>query len=552
MMSPTRMFNAVFLCLIISFCTGCGLFKEEEKKEKAEYSPLELSENQNININLFTEPPTLDPRKANDTTSFHMTKMLFEGLTRVHAASGDPLPAAAEEIEISDDLTEYTFKLRKSFWSNGDRVTAYDFEYAWKAVLDPNAESAYAYQLYVIKNAKNAKTGIVPVDEVGVRALNATTLHVTLNHPTPYFLELISFTTYYPVHKNTAEANESWADKAGEAFVCNGPFTLTEWKHNNEITVTKNEKYWNKDSVNLNTIRLVMISDEMTELNMFEREELDWAGRPMSRLPAAAIPTLKRQGILRFKPVAGIEWYKFNTGRFPFNNLKMRKAFSYAINRKALIEKLMPENHTIATGIIPPPLSLQHEPYFGDGDIELARKLFNEALSEMGITREDLPTITLSFNAFEAHKLLSQAIQHQWRKAFNITIELQSSEWKVHLSKLRNHDYHIGRSGWSADFRDPINFLEIFKYRNDPETGGNNDTQWENENYAELLDLSASIVDPDEREEILHQAEILLIEEMPIAPIYFMTDNYVKNPKLKGVVLSSLGDIDFSWAYIAK
>lgn len=542
-----RSFFASTIAALSLLAGGC-IGKSDSSTAATEDQTIRLAENQVLRLNLYSEPPSLNPTKANDSTSFHVLKMLFEGLTRIQP-DGSPAAAIAETINVSKDLKTYTFTLRDTKWSNGDPVTAYDFEYAWKEVLNPNSQSVYAYQLYVIKNAEEAKSGQADIDTVGIKALDEKTLKVQLEYPTPYFLELTAFPTYYPIHKNLVMKTPEWANDASDNYICNGPFKLNAWQHHNEIEVVKNDNYWDANSVNLQRINMVMIGDESTELSMFENEELHWAGRPISRLPADAIPSLKENGMLNSQAVAGVEWYKFNTGRFPFNNVKMRKAFSYAINRQTIIDNLMPDYHVPATGIVPKPLNLQEEPFFQDGDAQTARTLFNEALEELGITADDLPVIHLSYNSNEAHHRLAQAIQQQWKESLGVTVDLDAAEWKVHINKMRNHDFQIGRLGWVADFRDPVNFLEVFKFKNDEEIGGNNDTQWESPTFISLLDRSASSNNAIERQKILHTAESLFMDEMPVAPIYFMTDSYVKDPNLKGAFLSGLGDVDFKWAY---
>lgn len=536
----------LFLIMTALFFSGCSRDESFEFKDNGK-KPI-LAEEQVLRLNLYTEPPTLDPGKSNDATSFHVLKMLFEGLTRIQP-DGKVKPAAAKSIEISEDLKTFRFTLRDSVWTNGDPVVADDFEYAWKRILNPDFEAPYAYQLYVVKNAEAAKQGKVSLDEIGVEAIDEKTLLVTLEKPVPYFLDLVAFSAFYPVNRNTVSKHLGWADDAQDAYVSNGAFELSSWKHNNEIEVVKNQKYWDRDSVRLEKILMMMIGDESTELSMFENGELHWAGRPISRLPADAIPALRENGSLKSHPVAAVEWYKFNTARFPFNHKKMRKAFSYAINRKEIIEKLMPDGHIVATGIVPKMLTGERKPFFSDGDKEKAKALFSEVLDEVGITKEDLPSIVLSYNSNEAHHRLAQAIQQQWNETFGIQVSLEIFEWRVYISKLRNHDFQIARLGWAADFRDPINFLEVFKYKNDLLFGGNNDTQWENIGYIAFLDRSESIIDEKERLEVLHNAERLFINEMPVAPIYFMTDNYVKKANLRGTYLSGLGDVDFKWAY---
>lgn len=500
---------------------------------------------QTINLNIESEPPSLDPRKATDLTSAIVLKMLYDGLTRL-GTNGKSRPSSAESIIISNDLKKYTFKLRNQlFWSNGDPVTAYDFEYAWKWTLTPGNNATYAYQLYVIKNGKAAKTGEVAIDEIGVHAVDDKTLIVELENPTPYFLELTSLMMFYPIHRKMDAIPDQFSQEG--TLITNGPFSMTSWKHNNEIIVKKNTAYWDASSVTLDKIRLLMVPDANTELNMFEKGELDWAGTPLSiGLPSDAIPQLKELGQLHIKAHAATYFYELNTERFPLNHQKLRKALAYAIDRKAIIENITQSNQIAATGILPTPLALQSEPYFQDNDIAGARQLFQEFLKELHMDVKDLPILTLSYNTSEGHHRIAQAIQQQWKKALGITIQLENLEWKVYLDKLKNGDFDIARMSWVADFNDPITFLNSFTYK---QTAANN-TGWENAEYTKLIGEASIESNHKKRREILNQAEKILVNEMPIIPIYYLMNCYLKNPRLQNVLLSGLGDIDFKWAYM--
>ncbi|WAA11866.1 peptide ABC transporter substrate-binding protein [Fervidibacillus halotolerans] len=501
---------------------------------------------QYLRVNIKTEPFSLHPGLANDSTSGSVLRNTFEGLTRI-GLNGEPENAMAEDIQVSEDGTVYTFTLRDAKWSNGDPVIAQDFEYAWKWALDPANESQYAYQLYYLKNGAAANEGKVSLDEVGVKAIDEKTLEVTLEQPTPYFLELTAFYTYLPVNSKIAEANPDWYKNAGEDYVSNGPFKMASWEHRTKIELVKNDQYWDKDNVKLEKIDMHMIDDENTELSMFQKGELDWAGAPFSALPTDAIPQLKKDGDLNIKPIAGVYWYKFNTEVEPFNNVKIRKAFSYAINRQAITDNILQAGQIPAMAAVPPSMFQENEDgYYKDNNLEEAKKLLQEGLEELGYKDvSELPTITISYNTSEAHQKIAQAIQDMWRKNLGVETELENEEWAVYIEKLHNGDFMIGRMGWLGDFNDPINFLELFREKD----GGNNDTRWENAEFKQLLLDSQEERDPDVRMQMLKQAEEIFIDEMPVAPIYFYTNAWLQPDNLKDVAISGLGDVQLKWAY---
>jgi len=520
---------------------GCGGGNAGDNANSGQTAPAESTGPKVLKMNLHSEPPTADPGLAEDSTSGAVVRATFDGLTR--NVDGKSKESIAEKIDVSEDLMTYTFTIRDAKWSNGDPVTAKDFEFAWKRVLDPKTASNYAYQLYYIKNGEKFNKGQAKMEDVGVKALDDKTLEVKLEAPTPFFLELTSFYTYYPVNQKVVEANPKWAAEAA-THVGNGPFKIETWEHKNKLVLVKSDSYWDKDTVKLDKIDFSMVEDENTELSMFENGEIDWAGHPLSALPTDAIPALKDSGKMVTQPIAGTYFYRFNTEQAPFNNAKIRKAFTYAINRQAIIDNVLQAGQTPAMGYVPQSMSVNPDPFFKDNDVETAKKLLEEGMKEEGITK--LPTVTLSYNTSEGHKKVAEAIQDQWKKAFNIDVKLENKEWKVYLDDVHQGKYQIARAGWLGDFNDPINFLEMFKDKD----GGNNDTRWENPKYKELLNKSALEVDPEKRKQILAEAEAILMEEMPIAPIYYYTDSWVKADKVKGVSVDGLGHVDFKWATV--
>ncbi|QED47234.1 peptide ABC transporter substrate-binding protein [Cytobacillus dafuensis] len=535
------------LLVLSMFLAACGGKDNADSGEKGGEKDAGKSDvPQELRVNINTEPPSLHPGLAKDSTSGTVLRQTFEGLTRIEA-DGKPHEAAAEKIEVSDDQTVYTFTLRDAQWSNGDPVTAKDFEYAWKWALDPNNQSEYAYQLYYIKGGQAANSGEGSLDDVGIKVVDDKTLEVTLENPTPFFLELTAFYTYLPINSKIAEANKDWANDAGENYTSNGPFVMKEWSHSDKIVLEKNEKYWDADTVKLTSIEMVMINDPNTELSMLDNGELDWAGSPTGTLPTDAMQALKDEGRLTTQSIAGIYNYKFNTTVEPFNNVNIRKAFAHAINRQEIIDNVAQGEQLPAMAIVPPSMFPESEKgYFPDNDVEKAKEYLQKGLEEMGLKDvSELPPISLSYNTSEGHQKIAQAIQDMWKTNLGVEVTLENSEWAVFIDKMHSLDYQVGRMGWLGDFNDAINFLEMYRDAD----GGNNDTGWESKEFQDLLAKSATEGDPEARQQILKDAEKVLMDDMPVMPIYFYTQNWVKVDNLKDVVVTGLGEVQYKWAH---
>ncbi len=529
------MLRAGIIIVVLFSLLGCGSPKSHERIEKS----------QTIRLNISDDPQSLDPRTARDLSSFTVARMLFEGLTRISKEEKAEL-ALAESVAISSDQKTYTFYLKESRWTNGDVLKASDFAYAWKKVLSPEFLSDAAFQLYVIKNAKSVKEGTVSLDRVGIEVIDDRTLRVSLEHPIPYFMELIAMPIFFPVNQKVDESNPQWAEKV-ESYVGNGPFKLAEWRHRDHLVVTKNGLYWDVSQVELEKIELLMIKEE-TAYKMFEKGELDWIGSPLGILPLDTLQELRQEKRLQTKEMLGTCFLRSNVEKPPFNNTKMRRAFALAINRQEIVDHVTQGNQLPAMGLVPACLKEDLSAYFKDGDVEGARALFKEALSDLGMTEGALPKISLLYLAGERNHLLMQVLQQQWFEAFGVWVELNGIEGKVYYDKVSKRDYQLASGSWIADFNDPINFLEVFKYKN----GGSNNTLWENLEYTRLLNESSGVTHTEKRLALLERSERILMEEMPIIPIFYYTMLYVNQSDVKDVVLSSLGSIDFKWAYIGE
>ncbi len=502
-----------------------------------------------LNLSLSSNVRSLNPGIGIDGASAVVIKMLFEGLV-YRDAEGHIQPALAREYTISQDRKTYTFYLKNSDWSNGLPVTAYDFEYAWKKVIGRHQESrsTAVHHFYIIKNVARYLREECSLDEVGVRAIDEKILEVELQNPVPYFLEAIATGSFFPICKVVDEKNPNWALESGEGFVCNGPFRLDLHKFDNELILEKNPRFWDARDVRLEEVKICIVKDSMTSLHLFEKGEIDWIGRPLGKLPLDALDQLKKEKKLTILPCLGIYWYLFNTEKFPFHNKNIRLAFAYALHRKEIAEYVLQAGEKPAMGILPEPFGFQTQPYFEDHNVEKARELLAKGLKELGISLEEFPEITLSFNEDETHRKVASTIREQLYKGLGITICLRPLEWGVHFSSLVHGDFALGGFAWHSWMRDPIYTFQSFLNKTD----GINMSRWEHSGYQRLIARSEEEADPIARREILHQAEQVLMEELPILPIYFTTIAFAKSKRLAGEWISELCLVDFRYAYFLE
>ncbi|CAM3432781.1 peptide ABC transporter substrate-binding protein [Marinicrinis lubricantis] len=543
-----------FILVMGTVLAGCGSNNNngntgngEETSEGAE---------QVFRINLSSDPPSLDPGIAQDNTSFTVLRAIYEGLTRIDA-EGNVVPAVAEKWDVSKDGLTYVFKLREDVkWSNGEPVKASDFEFAWKRALAPETASPYAYQLYYLKNGAEYNAGdIADADQVGVKATGDYELTVELNAPTPYFESLVSFFTYYPLNEKHVSENPNFAADA-EKMVTNGAFNISEWSHGDKIVLTKNPDFFEADQVHLTKVQMSMVEDAITELSMYQTGELDWAGRPNGEIPTDQIPALKDdpEANLQIKGIASTYYYNFNNAEEPFDNVKIRKALSMAIDRQAIIDNVTKGDQLPAFGMVSPGIQGQNgefreeypDKYFEE-NVEEAKKLLAEGLAEKGLDK--LPTVNILYNTpGDGHKKIAEAIADMWRKNLGIEVELDSQEWGVFLQTRTSLNYQVSRAGWGADYNDPMTFIDMFT-----STSGNNDIGFNNAEYDALVQEAYSTDDPQVRMDAMAKAEKILIEDnMAILPIYYYTGIWLQQDYVKNVVIDYSGNIDFTRGSIEK
>ncbi|GGN96586.1 peptide ABC transporter substrate-binding protein [Saccharibacillus kuerlensis] len=519
-----------------------------------------LAADQTLSLNLTAEPPTLDPAQAQDSQSNTALRFMYEGLATIDA-EGNPVPGAAESWDVSEDGLTYTFKMREgATWSNGDPVTANDFVYAWQRVLNPETVPApvYAYQLYYIEGAEAYNTGeTTDFSTVGVKAVDEKTLEVKLTNPTPYFLGLTSFYTLYPVHQSTVEGNNAWATKP-ESMVVNGPFTMTSWTSGSEMGWTKNENYWDADNIKLSNITATIVNSGATETAKYQGGEIDYAGAPTGEIPTDQIQPLSQQLADEFKltNIASTYYYEFNTEVEPFNNEKIRKAFAMSIDRQSLIDNVTKASQTPAYGFVPTSIAGLNGQSFRDmhpdseyfkEDAAQAKQLLEEGMKEEGYTT--LPPITLLYNTSENHQKLALAVADMWKKNLGVEIQTRNEEWSVFLESRKTGNFQIARAGWSADYNDPMTYMDMFV-----SGGGNNNTGYADPAYDKLIEEAyKGGNDLEKRMQDMADAEKLLIQEnMVIMPVYYYTQASLTKPYLKGVTTDFSGAIDFTRAYLEE
>lgn len=493
------------------------------------------------------EPRYLDPALNTAADAANIIINVFEGLTRVNV-KGETVPGMAEKWTVSKDGLTYTFYIRKNAkWSDGKPVTAYDFEYAWKRALDPKTASEYAYQLYYIKNGQKFNEGKAKASDVGVKALNATTLQVTLEAPTPYFLELTNFPTYFPVRKDIIEKyGDKWATDP-KTYIGNGPFIMTKWVHNSYIEFKKNPKYWDAKSITLEKIVYKLSEDDKANLLAYEAGQVDGA----ESVPTDEIPRLIKEKKLKIWPLLGTYYYDVNCKVKPFNDKRVRQALSLAIDRTYIVENIGKLGQKPATGFVPYGIKGISKDFRNESghflpvkaDLAKAKKLLAEAGYPNG---KGFPEIEIIYNTSEGHKKIAEAIQNMWQQ-LGIKVKLSNMDWKVLLERRHKKDYMVARDGWLGDYVDPMTFLDLFTSYSD-----NNNTNWSNPKYDELVIKAKKTSDRKQRMQYMMQAEKILMQDYAIIPIYFYVKGHVLRDYVKNYYISPLGFNYFMYAKIEK
>ncbi len=475
------------------------------------------------------EPETLDPHKTSITIESNVLRNLFEGLV-VQDPKGDVAPGVAETWSVSADGMTYTFNLRANAkWSNGEAVTARDFVFSLRRIQDPAVKSQYAEVLYPIKNAQEVNTGKADLTALGVKALDARMLEITLRAPTPYFLQLLTHQTSLPVNEKTVtQLGGEWV-KPGK-MVSNGPYKLDEVKPSSHIKIAKNPNYWDAGKVAIDTVIFDPSEDRSAVLKRYRAGEFDIV---YGDLPTDQLGWL-RQNMpkeLHLAPYAGVYYYAFNTTKPPFNDQRVRQALAMAINREVLVQRITLAGELPAYGFVPDGTANYTSQKVSWSKMSQADReaAAIKLMSAAGYGPGKPLRFQLAYNTSENHKKIAVAIAAMWKK-LGVEVDLVNTEVKVHYANLRQGDFELGRAGWIADYNDAQSYL----YLSETSTKQQNYSKFSNPDYDKLMDQASVTSDEAKRARLLGQAEAILLKELPVLPIYFYVSKNLVSTKVKG------------------
>ena len=512
-----------------------------------------------LNMRNTMEPTSLNTLLATYAYDFTPINAMIECLYR-DDENDVPQPAGAETVDISDDKLVYTFHLREdATWSNGDPVVATDYEFAWQQALNPEVASDYAYMLYFIHNAEPYFNGEVEWSEVGVKVIDDYTLEVTLDNPLPYATDLFAFPTLAPINQKFYE--EVGADKYAtdaEYFCCNGMYELTEWSHNSQIVFQKREDYWNADAVGPDEIVYKIITDSQAGLNSYLSREIDYTDLDSGEVVQQAEAAGFEVGV---KPARSSYYLIVNTEDEFMSNQNLRLALAYSIDKQALVDTVYQNDNQPMTSFTPPAImgandsSFQEalleergEMYPGSGDLEKAQEYLQAALEELGCTVDEL-NLSIDCADDSLRRNCATFLQEQWRQNLGIeNITVNSMQTKQVSANRQSGDYCMSLGGWSPDYNDAINFLDLWVT-----DGGNNDSFWSNEEYDNLIAQATAEADEEVRQQYLFDAEEILAAEMPIIPLYWQCQNYSYNKdKIVDGAIITANQTTFYYATLAE
>lgn len=532
---------------------------ESTEETTAAEAEAESSDGFNLAVCLASEPQTIDPALNSAVDGAIMINHMFEGLVKwVDDGEGNAVtaPGQAESWEkvVNDDGTvTYTFTLRDGIkWSDGQPVTAADFEYTWKRLANPETAADYCYMIDMVQGYADVASGAADPDTLGIKAIDDKTLEVVLSYDCPYFEEIMAFPATFPVRQDMVEGNEQWTyDPA--TYIGNGPYKMAEWSHNAYILAEKNENYYDYENLGPDTIRFTLLDDANAMLTAYNSGELDF----IENFPTDEMANYLASGEITVADYLGTYYVCFNTEDEVFSDPLIREAFSLAIDRNYIVENVSQAGEVPATAYVPSGVndaagpsgddfrtvggdyySVAAEDY--EANCEKARELLAEAGYPNG---EGFPTVEYTYNTDDKHKAIAEALQNMWQEVLGVTVTLSNQDWNVFLESRKQGDYQIARNGWNADYNDPCSFLDMW-YTD----GGNNDAQYSNPEYDAQIDAAKATSNREERMAAFHAAEDILIEQDSVlAPIYFYTQPYMLADDIQGMYYTPLGYFFFGY-----
>ena len=541
--------------ICVAVLAGCGKSEgpktiNDTKKEETKGSG-KLAEKQEMTFILNNEPDTIDPNVTSNSFAVPFLVTCFEGLV-TYNEEGEIEPGNAEEWKSNEDLTVWTFQLRDGLkWSDGSALTAKDYVYSALRVLTPETTGQYVNMIsdYVV-NAQEYYDGKVSAEEVGIKAVNDTTLEFTLKAPCPYFVDLVSMWVYFPVQEATIAANgDKWVTKA-ESYVGNGPFKITEMKTGESMTLEKNENYWGADDVTLEKLTYRYILDTSTSLTAYEGGEVDG----VRTVPSSDIARMKAEDTgFKTAPSYGTVYYNFNCSVAPYDNVLVRKALNLAVDRKELINNVAQVDGTPAYSFMAPGYVVDGKDVTeGRSDFDLSETADVEAakaaLAEAGYPNgEGFPVVKLSYYSDDNVKKIAEAIKEMWETNLGIKVEVSSAEWAVFYDAVQSGNYEVAAMGWSADYVNPMSFLPLL-YTNDV----TNNAFYSNPEYDALVDQIKVEKDSAKFANLVLQADELVSADYPVLGLYYKSNTYLLKDYIEGVYMTSSANIYFKNAKVME
>ena len=484
-----------------------------------------------LNIHNGGDPTSLDPQKISGDWENRIDGDIFEGLV-TEDPKDNPIPGQAASWTISPDQKVYTFKLRDGIkWSDGQPVTAQDFVFAFQRLMDPKTAAQYAYLQYTIKNAEKINKGeIKDLTQLGVKAIDDKTLEITLENPTPYFLNALMHYTAYPLPKHVVEAKGDQWVKIGN-IVTNGPYKPTEWVPGSHVSMVKSDQYYDAKDIKIDNVNYYTLEDQAAALKRYRAGEFDI----LTSFPADQFDWIQKNlpGQAHVVPFLGTYYYVLNSTKPPFNDKRVRQALSMAVNREVIGPKILGTGELPSYSWVPPGTANYGEPAYVSWKDEPYKQKVEEAkklLKEAGFGPDHPLKAQLRYNTNDNHKRIAVAIAAMW-KPLGVDIELYNTETKVHYDEMQRGEVQIGRAGWLADYNDPINFLNLLSTGVEMNYG-----RWSNKDYDALIKQGNEEIDLKKRAEIYKKAEQLALDDSAAIPIYYYVSQNIVAPKVQGFV----------------
>ncbi|PJG60085.1 peptide ABC transporter substrate-binding protein [Aeromonas cavernicola] len=491
--------------------------------------------------NINSEPTTIDPQRVEESAGGAVVNDLFEGLYTLDA-NGKSQPAGALRYQLDSSGTVYTFTLRpEAKWSNGEPVTAADYVYGWQRAADPKSASNYAWfiELMGVANAAEVIKGSKRPEELGIKAIDPHTLQVTLSNPVPFFLKMLSHYTTFPAPKATIEQHGSEWVKPGN-IVSNGAFMLKEWTPNERLVSVRNPHYWDNQHTVLNQVVYLEIVSASAAYSRYRTGELHYTIYPVEQYQQ-----IKRQSPqdLLTAPMLATYYYVFNTQRKPFDDPRVRKALSLAIDRETITNKVLGQGQQPAYSLTPPTVDGFELKKTASEQLSQGQRIAQAKalLAEAGYGPAKPLAVEILYNTDESHKKIALAISAMWKQHLGVSAKLNNMEWKSMVSVLNDGDFGISRYSWNGDYNDASTFLDILTSSSSANSG-----QWFQKEYDRLLAKAHDSQDNAERNRLYQQAEQMIEDHAPMAPIYFYVKSRLLKPFVKGYPSQNPQDVVYS------